>query len=223
MPEQYGFLKCLESLNISNNELEAIPPPSFFLVRFLLGNNKLKELPDMDGLEYLKELYISHNQISNIPEFICRLPSLNKLLAANCRLTDVPTEITNLNDLEILDLSYNQLTSLPSIGNLKALRVVDVNHNKISTLDGESDEMYELQCIDISSNNFTKLPSMFEQLVERGVELLYHSNPLSADLLKDQYQLNKFTKTLDVAETVGTRPSMEDQFLFCPAFAGQKV
>ena len=51
-------------------------------------------------------------------------------------MTGVPAEIGQLEKLEVLDLSNNNLTGLPNeLGNLKNLRVLNLAGNKYSEMD----------------------------------------------------------------------------------------
>ena len=53
-------------------------------------------------------------------------------------MTGVPAEIGQLQKLEILDLSENQLTGLPNeLGNLKNLKTLDLSGNNYSEYDLE--------------------------------------------------------------------------------------
>ena len=60
----------------------------------------------MDNLNNLKELNLSYNKIV---EFLPKLPNLKKLCLKHNRLSKIPTSITQVNNLETLDLSYNNI------------------------------------------------------------------------------------------------------------------
>ena len=51
-------------------------------------------------------------------------------------MTGVPAEVGQLNKLEILDLSNNQLTGLPhELGNLQNLKTLNLTGNQVSQFD----------------------------------------------------------------------------------------
>ena len=65
----------------------------------------------------LEELHLGYygkgNPLKSLPSSIFSLQFLRKLDASSCRLTVIPSEISNLLSLEELWLSGNFLTSLP--------------------------------------------------------------------------------------------------------------
>src|SRR5688572_29651258 len=65
-------------------------------------------------------------------------------------LTEIPPEIGNLINLQILDLSYNMLSSLPSeINNLSHLQELILHNNQFSNLPPEIANLITLQRLDL--------------------------------------------------------------------------
>lgn len=91
------------------------------------------------GLIHLKYLYLSNNQIN-----------------------ELPVEIFNgLSNLQLLDLSYNQLKHFPEgiFESVRKLRNLDLSNNQISELSaGIFDDLPDLQVLDLSHNQLKKLP-----------------------------------------------------------------
>jgi len=60
------------------------------------------------------KLDLSRNQLSELPTEITQLANLNTLDLSENQLSELPTEITQLANLNTLDLSGNQLSELPA-------------------------------------------------------------------------------------------------------------
>lgn len=110
-------LASLRTLNLSDNQLDnAIPDLSAntSLRQVYLHKNTLTGgVPEVDSLPDLVQLYLSENQLSGA---IPNLPtSLVALYLDNNRLSgEIPLTFTGLNDLSVLDLSYNMLMASDS-------------------------------------------------------------------------------------------------------------
>jgi small GTP-binding protein len=80
-------------------------------------------------------------------------------------LSTLPKEITELKNLQSLDLSSNGLSTLPKeITELKNLQSLYWRNNKISTLPKEITELKNLQSLDLSSNGLSTLPKEITEL-----------------------------------------------------------
>lgn len=66
--------------------------------------------------------------------------------------------ISSFINLEVLVISYNQLTNLVELENLKNLRKLDASHNRIATLAGISS--LKLEHLNISHNSLTSEESL---------------------------------------------------------------
>ena len=114
LPEELGFLKKLEALNLSSNNISVVPD-SFV------------------NLKLLKTVNISHNKLKEFPLFLCQLVHVSFVdLSAN-QITQVPEGIEVISAVEI-NLNQNQITVLPeSLARCKRLKVFRVEENCIST------------------------------------------------------------------------------------------
>ncbi|KAL1082500.1 hypothetical protein V6Z11_D09G136800 [Gossypium hirsutum] len=116
IPNQIGRLNMLSVLNISWNSLNGIIPPSISncgkLINLNLQNNGLTGLiPDAIGnLKFLLELRLGENKLhGRIPDMPQKLQiSLN--LSFNNFDGPIPKTLSELNDLEVLDLSNNSFS-----------------------------------------------------------------------------------------------------------------
>ena len=78
------------------------------------------------------------------------------------QITSLPAEIGNLSALKDLRLGSNQLTSLPAeLGNLIALEELLLDQNQLTSLPAELGKLITLEWLDLSYNPLTSLPSNF--------------------------------------------------------------
>ncbi|KNC96087.1 uncharacterized protein SPPG_08475 [Spizellomyces punctatus DAOM BR117] len=79
------------------------------------------------------KLILHHNAFTRIPEAVYDLAhGLTTLVLNHNQITEFP--VKSLPNLQILNLSSNFLTSLPSSPDFPALRELNVNHNRIASL-----------------------------------------------------------------------------------------
>ena len=96
--------------------------------------------------------------------------------AHNQGLTTVPPQIGNLHAVRNLNLSHNSLAQLPpEMGWLKELRVLDVSYNSLATVPGQVGWFRKMTTINLSHNELTKLPAEIGWWGEvRDVDLSYN-------------------------------------------------
>ncbi|XP_060050662.1 leucine-rich repeat serine/threonine-protein kinase 2 isoform X1 [Erinaceus europaeus] len=157
-------VKCatLRQLNLSYNQLSALPENLGSVVgrleQLLLEGNKISGICLPLDLKELKMLNLSKNHISSLPEdfleacpkvesfsarmnFLSAMPflpsSVTNLKLSQNRFTSVPEAILNLPHLRSLDLSSNELQSVPSPAHWRSLSLRELlfSHNQISSLD----------------------------------------------------------------------------------------
>ncbi|XP_014502903.2 probable LRR receptor-like serine/threonine-protein kinase At4g36180 [Vigna radiata var. radiata] len=113
IPSSLSNLQHLILLDLSLNKLSGQIPSSIsnlqYLVSLDLSHNRLKgPLPNkITSLSNLTRLYFNDNLLNEtIPVWCLSLPSLLELDLSD---NQIPTELTNLNFLEVLNFSYNHL------------------------------------------------------------------------------------------------------------------
>ena len=137
-PEVYSLADSLEVLDLSGNELAALPDdlPRLHKLRVIFcANNRFTQVPEVLGrceaLEMvgfkanqitdvpaaclpprLRWLILTDNQITALPETLGQHP-LQKVALAGNRLRALPASLSACNSLELLRISANQLGGLP--------------------------------------------------------------------------------------------------------------
>ena len=91
------------------------------------------DIDKWEDIELIKEIDCSNQQLTSIPEDICKLVNLKRLYCQNNQLTSLPENIGNLSKLKFLDCSNNKINSFPdSIINLENLEYIDYENNPIN-------------------------------------------------------------------------------------------
>jgi len=131
--------------------------------------NKLNMLNlDNRRIGDLKELYLDHNCINNVPANVFReLKNLTILDLSNNQLSSIPSEVSELKELKVFNVSHNNLTNLPNeIGQLVKLTHLDIGFNFIETINTEAlSNLANLRILMMQRNYFNRLPtSLFAKL-----------------------------------------------------------
>ncbi|XP_062945334.1 leucine-rich repeat and calponin homology domain-containing protein 4 isoform X3 [Cynocephalus volans] len=128
-----------------------------------LSNRRLKHFPRGAARSYdlsdITQADLSRNRFPEVPEAACHLVSLEGLsLYHNC-LRCLNPALGNLTALTYLNLSRNQLSSLPPYICQLPLRVLIVSNNKLGTLPPDISALGSLRQLDVSSNELQSLPA----------------------------------------------------------------
>jgi len=152
-------LPALTTLVLKHNRLrDGALPKDFGLMRHLrelnLSGNSFSHIPEQVlELPSLSDLYVAENQVQELPETIHRLKRLRVLHLGGNQLTTVPTSLGNMASLQVLVLCDNQLTELPdSICRLPRLRTLLLHANKLSTLPGAIVRLRALKQLSLRDN-----------------------------------------------------------------------
>lgn len=182
-----GKLSKLQSLDLSNNKISALPS-DFWSLNTLknlnLSFNKISgSFPSNVGnFGQLESLDISHNNFSGaIPEAVDSLVSLRVLkLDHNGFQMSIPRGLLGCQSLVSIDLSSNQLEgSLPDgFGSaFPKLKTLNLSGNKIHGKDTDFADMKSITSLNISGNQF-----------EGSVTGLFKETLEVADLSKNRFQ-----------------------------------
>ncbi|XP_060524638.1 toll-like receptor Tollo [Cylas formicarius] len=201
-------LKKLKDLRIENCKVRHIPAAAMsslrHLRRFSLRSHNsewsamaLELHPEsFRGMSEIRSLDLADNNIWNTPqELFCPLYSLTRLNLTKNKLQDISTLGLSdwgkgplapgracVNGLEVLDLSDNDIISLPDNGfsALRSLESLFLQENAISTLaDRAFVGLNALRTVNLSSNCLVALPPELFQSSRDLTHLYLHNNSLS--------------------------------------------
>ncbi|XP_043267748.1 toll-like receptor Tollo [Venturia canescens] len=160
----------LEILDLSNNELSALPDRSFSALRnlgiLMLQDNDVRHVGDhaLAELAALRSLNISSNRLVALPpELFSDTTELRELVLSNNSLAVLaPGLLDSLEKLQSLDLSGNELTSRwinrDTFSRLVRLVVLDLSFNALTRIDAYVfKSLYSLQVLKLEHNDIDTL------------------------------------------------------------------
>nr|XP_016491677.1 PREDICTED: probable LRR receptor-like serine/threonine-protein kinase At3g47570 [Nicotiana tabacum] len=157
-----GNLQQLQFISLQINQLTNDP-----------SMRELSFLTSLSNCKYLKTVQIGGNKFNaSLPKFLGSGNwsfSLENFIAANNGITGkIPTNFSNLRNLEWLSLGYNKLigTIPPDLGNLRKLQMLKLDNNNIDGIIPISlCNLENLFLISLSQNQLSgKVPSCFGNL-----------------------------------------------------------
>ncbi|KAJ8932625.1 hypothetical protein NQ314_014555 [Rhamnusium bicolor] len=114
IPDSFSGLLQLVTLNINANKLETFPTfTKNTKLSFLdLSNNNLKSFPDVcsEELGNLAELKLHGNEIEEIPSNISSLPALKLLDVSSNKIKEIPGELSDCHKLKEVNLKANPIS-----------------------------------------------------------------------------------------------------------------
>ncbi|KAF4522135.1 hypothetical protein B566_EDAN012597 [Ephemera danica] len=146
LPAEIGQLTKLIKLNLSHNRLESFPEGLYKLTELRqlnVSHNKVSSIKeDVGDLIMLEKLDVSHNSLTLLPPGVGFLTRLTQLMAHHNSIIDVPPDVGNLRGqdydfpvttvLRELDLSNNEVSVLPPLGELRKLEMFRADHNMLT-------------------------------------------------------------------------------------------
>ncbi|KAG9491382.1 hypothetical protein GDO78_000080 [Eleutherodactylus coqui] len=140
----------------------------------------------------------SKNRLIEVPVEVCHFVSLEALnLYQNC-IKVIPDTLANLQMLTYLNISRNQLSSLPACICGLPLKVLIASNNKLGFLPEEIGQLQQLMELDISCNEITSLPqqigllkSLRELNVRRNYLKVLPQEIVDLPLVKLDFSCNK--------------------------------
>ncbi|MBM0740415.1 leucine-rich repeat domain-containing protein [Phormidium sp. CLA17] len=116
-------------------------------------------------LEGVTELNLSNLGLVTLPSEISQLLNLQSLNLDGNRIKHIPTAIAQLQDLTHLSLSRNQISEISAvIGSLTHLTTLDLSSNQISEIPAVIGSLTHLTTLDLSSNQISEIPAVIGSL-----------------------------------------------------------
>lgn len=185
LPESICGMGSLRHLLLDNNSLESIP--SFIgklkLKSFTIDNNLIKKFPSsIAQLNIRSKFNASHNSLRDIDYGIFLL-GIRELYLTDNNIDYISPEISIMKNLDILDMSYNKITTLNNIKGITIKNLI-LSNNNISYVDEDLSSMkcinvdlsynsiqyiitdfgYKIKSINLSNNLITILPDRLLEL-----------------------------------------------------------
>lgn len=164
-----GSLPNLEVAYASKNNISAFSDEMESLRLLHFDRNPITNLEFRNLLPLLTVLDLSKAKITSIPpEFIGRIPHIEKLVLNKNHLVTLPDELGSLSKLAFLSLYGNNLQVLPStIGKLTSLQFLDLHSNNLQSLPDDIWNLKSLSVLNVSSNILTSFPKPPLPVVKR--------------------------------------------------------
>ena len=101
---------------------------------------------------------------------------LRKLNLGWCKLTEIPQEVFEFSNLEVLRLYKNRLETIPpEIEKLKNLKKLTVSSNRLKSIPPEIGNLWQLEELILKYNKIKEIPpeiGMLEKLILMDLEVL---------------------------------------------------
>ncbi|CAL1568310.1 unnamed protein product [Knipowitschia caucasica] len=172
-PVAVRSLKFLKELGFHSNNIHSIPENAFMgnpsLMTILFYDNPIQSV-GRSAFQNLPELQtLSLNTAVNLTEFpsLTGTSHLESLTITGAKITSLPPSVCDqLSNLELLDLSYNQLQTLSLFSGCERIQTIDLHHNEIQELEENIFHgLMSLRSIDLSWNKLVSLkPNSFSGL-----------------------------------------------------------
>ncbi|XP_068574594.1 protein flightless-1 homolog [Cebidichthys violaceus] len=211
-----GVLPFIRGVDLSGNDFKGGYFPEHVKcmssLRWLkLNRTGLCYLPEeLASLQKLEHLSVSHNSLTTLHGELSSLPNLRAVVARanNLKNSGVPDDIFQLDDLSVLDLSFNQLSEIPrDLENSRNMLVLNLSHNSINSIPNQLFiNLTDLLYLDLSDNKLDSLPPQMRRLVHLQT-LTLNNNPLMHAQLR-QLPAMVALQTLHLRNTQRTQSNM---------------
>lgn len=135
---------------------------------------------DIQALEELTELKISHQDIQELPKELLLLKNLTVLDASFNKIASIADELSNHNSLRFIFLESNELKDIPeALLKKKNLLFLSLKKNHIQSVPSSIENLKTITHLCMCCNHIKKLPNSFVKL-ERLTSFCIHGNKLQS-------------------------------------------
>lgn len=152
---------------------------NFLIVSIIFSNCNKNDAAFLNNIpENTENLDLSFYNLKEFPARILKLKNLRYINLSNNQINSIPSKFWNLTKLESVNIGWNNIKTISdSIKNLSNLKILVLSSNKLDSLPKAITELKKLEKLEISWNNIQKLPSnLFDS--NNIKELLCYQNPL---------------------------------------------
>ncbi|XP_039443296.1 probable serine/threonine-protein kinase DDB_G0278509 isoform X1 [Culex pipiens pallens] len=163
----------VQKLDARNNSISNINANICSLQNLYLSNNQITDISALRNCRSMKILNLSHNKLQSI-DLIESMPELSNLNVAHNQLFEINFPAKVAHPLQILDLSYNQLSFGPTnkFDQMKTLKLN--NNNFIEFKFGEM--MKSLNYVQLSNNEWSC--EKITQIMQEKREIIFDKNEI---------------------------------------------
>jgi internalin A len=169
------FLPNIRVLDLARNDLEAIPPAVLKmsgLEELSVRSNRLQSIAGIGRLASLRNLDLSLNALEAVDPSIGELTRLERLNLSGNLLSSLPTSFRRLKRLKELNLSTNFPGFAPGevLSDLPNIELLDLSHNALEELPAELGFVRDRVILRLDEN---PLADTFANLLEVGIPDLF--------------------------------------------------
>ena len=181
IPDNMYLFNKIRTISLNGNPLSVLDwkakSPSPSLLSLSMKDCRLRYISNsilyLANLEYLD---LDCNDITAIPEEVCRLNKLKVLRINKNNLTTLPQNIGDIPNLREIYLNYNYVDELPtSIIHIVSLTAIHSSHNKLKHIPSLLTRLKHLQILNLRHNNLKSVPVLgklkLDQLYLSGNEI----------------------------------------------------
>lgn len=148
------------------------------LIALLLIQPELQKSPKLENVS--GHFYLSQLALSTPPERLCLIAEHIDLLdLSQNQLASLPASYSQFVNLSVINLSNNHFRSFPMVlTSLKKLNTINLSYNVITSIPSQIEELKELRVLKLKYNNLESLPSTLGKLPLK--KLILTNNPLES-------------------------------------------